>query len=43
MELEKEFLPDEIVIALVGNKTDLADEREVAAEVSTHRALDRDT
>uniref|UniRef100_A0A669QCG4 Ras-related protein Rab-17 n=1 Tax=Phasianus colchicus TaxID=9054 RepID=A0A669QCG4_PHACC len=32
MELEKEFLPDEIVIALVGNKTDLADEREVAAE-----------
>lgn len=36
MELEKEFLPDEIVIALVGNKTDLADEREVAAEVSTH-------
>lgn len=36
VELEKEFLPDEIVIALVGNKTDLADEREVAAEVSTH-------
>ncbi|XP_052531692.1 ras-related protein Rab-17 isoform X1 [Tympanuchus pallidicinctus] len=32
VELEKEFLPDEIVIALVGNKTDLADEREIAAE-----------
>ncbi|XP_009568419.2 ras-related protein Rab-17 isoform X2 [Cuculus canorus] len=31
-DLEKEFLPDEIVIALVGNKTDLADEREVATE-----------
>ncbi|XP_010191571.1 PREDICTED: ras-related protein Rab-17 [Mesitornis unicolor] len=31
-ELEKEFLPDEIVIALVGNKTDLAAEREVATE-----------
>jgi len=33
-DLEKEFLPDEIVIALVGNKTDLAAEREVATEVS---------
>lgn len=33
-ELEKRFLPDEIVIALVGNKTDLADEREVTTEVS---------
>ncbi|NXD81545.1 RAB17 protein, partial [Halcyon senegalensis] len=31
-ELEKEFLPDEIVIALVGNKTDLATEREVTTE-----------
>ncbi|NXX19257.1 RAB17 protein, partial [Podargus strigoides] len=32
MDLEKEFLPDEIVIALVGNKTDLAAEREVTTE-----------
>ncbi|XP_062434807.1 ras-related protein Rab-17 [Rhea pennata] len=31
-ELEKEFLHDEIVIALVGNKTDLAAEREVTTE-----------
>ncbi|KFP91599.1 Ras-related protein Rab-17, partial [Apaloderma vittatum] len=31
-DLEKEFLPDEIVIAFVGNKTDLAAEREVATE-----------
>ncbi|NXG26423.1 RAB17 protein, partial [Grallaria varia] len=31
-ELEKKFLPDEIVIALVGNKTDLAAEREVTTE-----------
>ncbi|NXL50964.1 RAB17 protein, partial [Podilymbus podiceps] len=31
-DLEKEFLPDEIVIALVGNKTDLAAEREVTTE-----------
>ncbi|XP_014807197.1 PREDICTED: ras-related protein Rab-17-like [Calidris pugnax] len=31
-DLEKEFLPDEIVIALVGNKMDLAAEREVATE-----------
>ncbi|NWU07067.1 RAB17 protein, partial [Cephalopterus ornatus] len=31
-ELEKKFLPDEIIIALVGNKTDLAAEREVATE-----------
>ncbi|NXL96232.1 RAB17 protein, partial [Alectura lathami] len=31
-DLEKEFLPDEIVIALVGNKTDLDAEREVMAE-----------
>ncbi|NWQ86402.1 RAB17 protein, partial [Burhinus bistriatus] len=31
-ELEKEFLPDEIVIALVGNKMDLAAEREVTTE-----------
>ncbi|KAM9631420.1 ras-related protein Rab-17 isoform 2-T4 [Morphnus guianensis] len=31
-DLEKEFLPNEIVIALVGNKMDLAAEREVATE-----------
>ncbi|NWH32844.1 RAB17 protein, partial [Chloropsis hardwickii] len=31
-ELEKRFLPDEIVIALVGNKTDLGAEREVTTE-----------
>ncbi|NXS99608.1 RAB17 protein, partial [Jacana jacana] len=31
-DLEKEFLPDEIVVALVGNKMDLAAEREVATE-----------
>ncbi|NWR42312.1 RAB17 protein, partial [Regulus satrapa] len=31
-ELEKMFLPDEIVIALVGNKTDLDAEREVTTE-----------
>ncbi|NWI42041.1 RAB17 protein, partial [Picathartes gymnocephalus] len=31
-ELEKRFLPNEIVIALVGNKTDLAAEREVTTE-----------
>ncbi|NXP13733.1 RAB17 protein, partial [Thinocorus orbignyianus] len=31
-DLEKEFLPGEIVIALVGNKIDLAAEREVATE-----------
>ncbi|NXB79216.1 RAB17 protein, partial [Donacobius atricapilla] len=31
-ELEKKFLPNEIVIALVGNKTDLAAEREVTTE-----------
>ncbi|KAM6258783.1 ras-related protein Rab-17 isoform 2-T2 [Spheniscus humboldti] len=31
-DLEKEFLPHEIVIALVGNKTDLAAKREVATE-----------
>ncbi|NXO39231.1 RAB17 protein, partial [Locustella ochotensis] len=31
-ELEKRFLPSEIVIALVGNKTDLAAEREVTME-----------
>ncbi|NXE98660.1 RAB17 protein, partial [Menura novaehollandiae] len=31
-DLEKKFLPDEIVIALVGNKTDLAAEREVTTE-----------
>lgn len=33
-DLEKEFLADEIVIALVGNKPDLAAEREVTTEVS---------
>ncbi|NWV61084.1 RAB17 protein, partial [Malurus elegans] len=31
-ELEKRFLPDEVVIALVGNKTDLGAEREVTTE-----------
>ncbi|NXO32887.1 RAB17 protein, partial [Cisticola juncidis] len=31
-ELEKRFLPNEIVIALVGNKTDLDAEREVSTE-----------
>ncbi|NWR32587.1 RAB17 protein, partial [Tachuris rubrigastra] len=31
-ELEKKFFPNEIVIALVGNKTDLAAEREVTTE-----------
>uniref|UniRef100_A0A674IWY0 Ras-related protein Rab-17 n=1 Tax=Terrapene triunguis TaxID=2587831 RepID=A0A674IWY0_9SAUR len=31
-ELEKEFLPDELVIVLVGNKTDLAAQREVTFE-----------
>ncbi|XP_019409713.1 PREDICTED: ras-related protein Rab-17 isoform X2 [Crocodylus porosus] len=31
-ELEKDFLHDEIVIILVGNKTDLATEREVTSE-----------
>ncbi|NXM68746.1 RAB17 protein, partial [Serilophus lunatus] len=31
-DLEKKFLPNEIVIALVGNKTDLAAEREVTTE-----------
>ncbi|NWX35498.1 RAB17 protein, partial [Notiomystis cincta] len=31
-ELEKRFLPSEIVIALVGNKTDLAADREVTTE-----------
>ncbi|XP_049659026.1 ras-related protein Rab-17 isoform X2 [Accipiter gentilis] len=31
-DLEKEFLPDEIVIALVGNKMDLAADREVATQ-----------
>lgn len=34
-DLEKEFLPNEIVIALVGNKMDLAADREVATQVST--------
>ncbi|NXM46544.1 RAB17 protein, partial [Gymnorhina tibicen] len=31
-ELEKSFLPNEIVIALVGNKADLADKREVTTK-----------
>ncbi|NWU92841.1 RAB17 protein, partial [Upupa epops] len=31
-DLEKEFLPDEIIIALVGNKADLAAEREISTE-----------
>ncbi|XP_039342999.1 ras-related protein Rab-17-like [Mauremys reevesii] len=33
-ELEKEFLPDELVIVLVGNKIDLAAQREFTFEVS---------
>ncbi|NXI66479.1 RAB17 protein, partial [Anseranas semipalmata] len=40
-ELEKEFLPDEIVVALVGNKTDLAAEREVTAEEGEEFARSR--
>ncbi|NXK50096.1 RAB17 protein, partial [Chauna torquata] len=40
-ELEKEFLHDEIVIALVGNKTDLAAEREVTAEEGEEFARSR--
>uniref|UniRef100_A0A8B9D032 RAB17, member RAS oncogene family n=1 Tax=Anser brachyrhynchus TaxID=132585 RepID=A0A8B9D032_9AVES len=40
-ELEKEFLHDEIVIALVGNKTDLAEEREVPAEEGEEFARSR--
>ncbi|XP_034995401.1 ras-related protein Rab-17 isoform X2 [Zootoca vivipara] len=32
-ELEKEFLPDEIIIALVGNKLDLSAEREVTLQI----------
>nr|XP_060615174.1 ras-related protein Rab-17-like [Anolis sagrei ordinatus] len=31
-ELEKEFLPDEIIIVLVGNKVDLSEEREVTLQ-----------
>uniref|UniRef100_A0A8B9TUU3 Ras-related protein Rab-17 n=1 Tax=Anas platyrhynchos TaxID=8839 RepID=A0A8B9TUU3_ANAPL len=40
-ELEKEFLHDEIVIALVGNKTDLAEEREVPTEEGEEFARSR--
>ncbi|NXC40594.1 RAB17 protein, partial [Penelope pileata] len=40
-DLEKEFLPDEIVIALVGNKMDLAAEREVTAEEGEEFARSR--
>ncbi|NXA39177.1 RAB17 protein, partial [Eudromia elegans] len=40
-ELEKEFFHDEIVIALVGNKTDLAAEREVTAEEGEEFAKSR--
>lgn len=32
-DLEKEFHPGEIVVMLVGNKTDLGEEREVTFEV----------
>ncbi|NWW96634.1 RAB17 protein, partial [Rhynochetos jubatus] len=41
-DLEKEFLPHEIVIALVGNKTDLAAEREVATEEGEELARTKD-
>ncbi|XP_072730480.1 ras-related protein Rab-17 [Ciconia boyciana] len=41
-DLEKEFLPDEIVIALVGNKTDLAAEREVTTEEGEEFARTKD-
>uniref|UniRef100_A0A452IAT1 RAB17, member RAS oncogene family n=1 Tax=Gopherus agassizii TaxID=38772 RepID=A0A452IAT1_9SAUR len=34
-ELEKEFLPDELVIVLVSNKADLAAQREVTFEVKS--------
>lgn len=32
-DLEREFLPGEVVVMLVGNKTDLSEEREVTFEV----------
>ncbi|NXC67668.1 RAB17 protein, partial [Anhinga anhinga] len=41
-DLEKEFLPDEIVIALVGNKMDLAAEREVTTEEGEEFARTKD-
>ncbi|KAM7049220.1 ras-related protein Rab-17 [Acridotheres tristis] len=41
-ELEKRFLPNEIVIALVGNKTDLAAEREVTTEEAEEFAQTKD-
>ncbi|KFW09400.1 Ras-related protein Rab-17, partial [Eurypyga helias] len=41
-DLEKEFLPHEIVIALVGNKMDLAAEREVATEEGEEFARTKD-
>ncbi|EMP27002.1 Ras-related protein Rab-17 [Chelonia mydas] len=40
-ELEKEFLHDEIVIVLVGNKTDLAAQREVTFEEAEEFAKSR--
>ncbi|KFP80850.1 PREDICTED: ras-related protein Rab-17 [Acanthisitta chloris] len=42
VELEKKFLPNEIVIALVGNKIDLAAEREVATEEGQEFARTKD-
>ncbi|NXS51078.1 RAB17 protein, partial [Balaeniceps rex] len=41
-DLEKEFLPHEIVIALVGNKTDLAAEREVTTKEGEEFARTKD-
>ncbi|KFP13159.1 Ras-related protein Rab-17, partial [Egretta garzetta] len=41
-DLEKEFLADEIVIALVGNKPDLAAEREVTTEEGEEFARTKD-
>uniref|UniRef100_A0A452IAQ4 RAB17, member RAS oncogene family n=1 Tax=Gopherus agassizii TaxID=38772 RepID=A0A452IAQ4_9SAUR len=38
-ELEKEFLPDELVIVLVSNKADLAAQREVTFEVKSVTAV----
>lgn len=34
-ELEKEFCPEEIIVALVGNKLDLSAVREVTSQVGT--------
>ncbi|KAJ1187751.1 hypothetical protein NDU88_004521 [Pleurodeles waltl] len=39
-ELEREFAADEITIALIGNKTDLSEEREVTSEEAQNFADD---